>query len=354
MASRPYKSGSNIWAITKRDFSEINFKWTIENFSLYPYETEKFIESPLFGGDGEKEWRLIMYPGGIDEETAGYVSLYLDYNGPDMITVDFGMKIEDSNGKLVCHAVDEDNENQKAWPTYRHVFNPNDGWGYCKLVERDKLETDGELLPNDTLTVVCEMKVYTDPIDRIKTLNITEPAVKDSASRNCLADLYDTTKCSDVTFVVNDKKIQAHKCVLASCSVVFDAMFSNEMKEKETNEVKIDDVEERVFTEMLRFIYTGQVENSNVIAADLLSVADKYDLKHLKDFAQLEMMKNFSVETAAKFLILADLHRSELLKEETIKYISRNSAAVIKTEGWKQLITTYLHLLVEIFEYQNL
>lgn len=350
MASPPRKRSNNVWAITTRDFSEISFKWTIERFSLYPDETEDLVESPLFGGDGEDEsWRLQLFPGGNREECKGFVSLHLLYIGSSVITVDFEMKIEDANGKLVDHVAEEaESEN-----SFSHsVFEADDGWGYCKFIERKKLFGDAkDLLPNDTLTVVCRMKVYADPIDRIEPQNTAVHPVKFTSSRNLLADLYDTKKMSDITFIVKDMKIPAHKCVLVTCSTVFDAMLSNAMKERESNEVKIDDVEEDVFTEMLRFIYKGKVENSNVMAADLLSVADKYDLKDLKDFSQQEILKSLSVETAAKYLVLADLYTSDLLKQETIEFIARKSAAVIKTDGWKLMVKSYPHLTAEIFEY---
>ena len=352
MVSSPCQRDIRECAITERYVSHINFKWAGKFFSTYPNEAGKIIDSPLFGGKNEEKfWRLRLYPGGDKKESAGFVSIDLQYQSSRNVTVDFEITVVDSD--MSVHTSNSTpSEKQQNSPGGQYIEFGIDSkmWGYDKFIAREKLlENSKNLLPDDTLTVVCEMKVFSDPYERQSDLTSHKcPSV------NFLENLFDAKKFTDVTFILKEKKIQAHKCVMASCSVVFDAMFSNEMKEKETNEVKIDDVEERVFTEMLRFIYTGQVENSNVIAADLLSVADKYDLKHLKDFAQLEMMKNFSVETAAKFLILADLHRSELLKEETIKYISRNSAAVIKTEGWKQLITTYLHLLVEIFEYQNL
>ena len=180
-----------------------------------------------------------------------------------------------------------------------------------------------------------------------------ESVNEDFSSTNILEELYKTKKFSDVTFILKDKEIKAHKCVLATCSPVFEAMFSRDMQEKRTNQATIDDIEENIFTEMIHFVYTGKVENRNVSAADLLSVAEMYDLKHLKNFSQQEMMKNISVETAGKYFVLADMHTSYLLKLKVIEFIGRNSAAVVKTDGWKQLVKSHPHLTAEIFEYLN-
>ena len=354
MASLPSKRDTDVKAITKRNFYHINFTWAIERFSLYPDETKKSIKSPSFGGEGEdKLWNLVLYPGGNREECKGHVSLYLSYAGQNEITARFHIKIKDSKGNLVDHVVSpatKDTQSPKS--SSYHVFEPEKKmWGYLKFIQREKLfDITAKLLPYDTFTVVCKMKVYSDPIDHIETLPKPELNYEES-SKDFLINMYDTKKFSDVTFILKDEKLEAHKCVLASCSTVFDAMFSNDMQE--TNEVKIDDVSEDVFIEMLRFTYTGKVENPDVVALDLISVADKYDLKNLKNFSQQEMLKNLNVETAAKYLVLADLHSANLLKEEAIEYIARNSAAVTKTDGWKQMVKSYPNLIAEIFERQN-
>ena len=106
MASRPLKRGGNVWAITKRDFYEINFKWTIEGFSLYPDETGETIKSPLFGGDGKnKFWRLNLYPGGYNEENNGHISLFIENSSSNDITVDYRIGFQGSKGNFISHFI---------------------------------------------------------------------------------------------------------------------------------------------------------------------------------------------------------------------------------------------------------
>lgn len=354
MVSLPCKRDTNVRATTKRNFYNINFTWAIERFSLYPDKIGGSIKSPFFGGDGEdKIWQLELYPGGKHKDYKDHVSLYLNCKTANLITTDFKIKIEDYEGSLVSHIIPETEKNPQTTASTSHQdFGVDKAWGYRKFVERKKLfGTSEKLLPNDTLTVVCSLKVYLDPTDHVETR--MAKLINEDPSTNFLGDLYDTKKLSDVIFIVKGKTFDAHKCVLASCSAVFEAMFTNEMKEKETSEVKIDDVEANVFTEILRFVYTGKVEKPEVLASDLLFVADKYDLKNLKIYSQQEMLKNLNVETAVKYLVLSDLHSCDPLKQEVIEYISRHSTGVVKTDGWKQMIKSYPHLVAEIFEYQN-
>ncbi|KAL6998558.1 hypothetical protein U1Q18_052091, partial [Sarracenia purpurea var. burkii] len=73
----------------------------------------------------------------------------------------------------------------------------------------------------------------------------------------------------DLTIDVNDGKYPAHKSILAARGSVFEAM------------LKDNDIDEQVFFEALRLIYTGRVHNQ-MVALDLLKVADGYKLDTLK------------------------------------------------------------------------
>jgi speckle-type POZ protein len=52
-------------------------------------------------------------------------------------------------------------------------------------------------------------------------------------------------------------------------------MFEHQMIEGKSNRVKIDDVDPDVMTEVLRFIYTGRINNIEKMSDLLLPVADK-------------------------------------------------------------------------------
>ena len=82
---------------------------------------------------------------------------------------------------------------------------------------------------------------------------------------------------SDVVMVVGNssKHFQAHKLILSARSPAFAAMFNHDTKENREGKVDIPDVQEDVFEEFLRFIYTGTVEGLDQFAAELLIASDK-------------------------------------------------------------------------------
>ena len=78
---------------------------------------------------------------------------------------------------------------------------------------------------------------------------------------------------SDVRlFVKNQPGIEfnAHKAILASRSPVFAAIFNGHLKKKNSDRVEIADVTTDVLQQMLRFIYSNQVENLEIGALKLL------------------------------------------------------------------------------------
>ena len=131
---------------------------------------------------------------------------------------------------------------------------------------------------------------------------------------NHFNQLWINKSLSDVTIQIDGKNFEAHKAVLAARSPVFLAMFQSNLTEDQTNTLKIDDIEPDVFKEMLRFIYTDQVENVDALAEKLLAAADKYMLDLLKTKCEAYLATYITGENCCQLLILADLHSVERLK----------------------------------------
>ena len=157
---------------------------------------------------------------------------------------------------------------------------------------------------------------------------------------NHFNQLWINKSLSDVTIQIDRKNFEAHKAVLAARSPVFLAMFQSNLAEDQTNTLKIDDIEPDVFKEMLRFIYTDQVENVDALAEKLLAAADKYMLDLLKTKCEAYLATNITGENCCQLLILADLHSVERLKTSVLDFVRFHSAQVVKTVEWKTLMRT--------------
>ncbi|XP_049946537.1 uncharacterized protein LOC126439757 [Schistocerca serialis cubense] len=152
-----------------------------------------------------------------------------------------------------------------------------------------------------------------------------------------LCTLLESGKGADVTLVVGDSHLPAHSVILAARSPVFDAMLRNNMLEATSRLIKITDVQEAVLQQMLLFIYTDTVPELERFAAQLLAVADKYDLPLLKRRCASRMALDLSVENAAATALVATLHRCPELRSAAVEFIARHPE-VITGSDWAQLL----------------
>lgn len=89
-------------------------------------------------------------------------------------------------------------------------------WGFKKFIRRDFLldEANG-LLPEDKLTIFCEVSVVADSINTCGQSNIVQFKVPECKLSEDLGNLFDNERFSDVTLAVGGKEFLAHKAILA-------------------------------------------------------------------------------------------------------------------------------------------
>nr|XP_036674570.1 protein roadkill isoform X3 [Drosophila suzukii] len=333
------------WCYTQVKVVKFSYMWTINNFSFCREEMGEVLKSSTFsaGANDKLKWCLRVNPKGLDEESKDYLSLYLLLVSCNKSEVRAKFKFSILNAKR---------EETKAMESQRYSlpFVQGKDWGFKKFIRRDFLldEANG-LLPEDKLTIFCEVSVVADSVNISGQSNIVQFKVPECKLSEDLGNLFDNEKFSDVTLSVGGREFQAHKAILAARSDVFAAMFEHEMEERKLNRVAITDVDHEVLKEMLRFIYTGKAPNLEKMADDLLAAADKYALEKLKVMCEEALCVNLSVETAAETLILADLHSADQLKAQTIDFINTHATDVMETSGWQNMITTHSHLIAEAF-----
>ena len=135
---------------------------------------------------------------------------------------------------------------------------------FCKLTIfifffRDFLldEANG-LLPDDKLTLFCEVSVVADSVNISGQMHSASFKVPESRLSDDFEHLFESSQFADVTLTCNSREFQCHKAILTARSPVLAAMFEHEMKERQLNLVQIEDMDPEVMADMLRFIYTGK------------------------------------------------------------------------------------------------
>jgi hypothetical protein len=142
---------------------------------------------------------------------------------------------------------------------------------------------------------------------------------------------------SDVTFVVEDQPVYAHRAILAQRCDHFAAMFRSGMRESVERMVPIQDISRQVFLLLLEYIYTDTVKVEVENAIELYIASDIYQLERLRDMCCTVVRRNLNAENAGPLVESADDNHCPILREVCMSYIVENFDIVSKTDGIKQV-----------------
>ena len=164
---------------------------------------------------------------------------------------------------------------------------------------------------------------------------VSKPSLKDRLLHLCNNDFM-----SDVTFIVQDNRIPAHKVFLATSSPVFDAMFNGPLAQKGKSEVEILDCQDsRDFIEFLRYFYVGESNfggsKSNPLA--VLYLAKKYIVPSLEESCRSFIEKALTEHNVFKALEWSLDSNDEDIKEICMKFILIKIQSLAKQESFCQL-----------------
>jgi len=150
---------------------------------------------------------------------------------------------------------------------------------------------------------------------------------------------------SDVTFLVDNSPVYAHRAILAQRCEHFAAMFRSGMRESTEKTIPIPSISREVFLLLLEYVYTDFVKVELEHAIELYIASDLYQMERLRDMCCSVVRRNLNAENSATLLQAASEAHCQALKEVCMSYIVDNFDVVSKTQG----IKTVSHpLLLEI------
>ena len=126
---------------------------------------------------------------------------------------------------------------------------------------------------------------------------------------------------SDVTFLVQGQRVHGHKMVLALVSDCFRAMFTAGFRESSSSEIEIMGCSYDAFLKVMEYIYTGKepsipapspmndygADRSHALGkiVDILELADRFFLDHLKQVCETQLQSNVRPDTVDYLLQVA-------------------------------------------------
>ena len=152
-----------------------------------------------------------------------------------------------------------------------------------------------------------------------------------------LNKLRETNVLCDTTIRAQGQDFAAHKCVLSAASPYFRAMFTSELKEKESNLVELQEAKSTTISDVLQFIYTGKANIDSSNAQDLVTIADYLIIPRLKTKASLFLEGTINASNCLALESFASQYNCESLKQSVVTYKFENFGAVAKSEDFRGL-----------------
>lgn len=204
---------------------------------------------------------------------------------------------------------------------------------------------------------------------------------------NGTKNLLDNAIFSDVSFIVDGKKIYAHRSILYARAEYFRNMFDSKMRECSEKDIVISDVSYVVFKAVLEYLYCGTVQldscsltkdeickhsdeeeeeyndedlnddddnhahaqgqgqklhyglnEAGRMSVELLRVADMFRIEGLRNLCVEQVERNVSTENVAFICQVADMHHALNLKHFCINFMMHNFRDVIRSEAFQNLM----------------
>lgn len=131
-----------------------------------------------------------------------------------------------------------------------------------------------------------------------------------------LKNIFKTKQFSDITFIVENTKIKAHKFILSQIPY-FEKLFSNGMKESNQNEIEIKDIDFETFDFLIKYMYGLEINCSDEQTLKLYKVADMLNFIDFKN----DLFFNISRNRYSCFFFLCYDH---LFSKEEIEKLFHN------------------------------
>lgn len=213
-------------------------------------------------------------------------------------------------------------------------FSPGagDGWGIFFLPTGQALVLDDvayrETLARGTLLDLQDIEA---------PIKDEDATLLEDHMRQMLAD----KESCDVTLVAGESdEVAAHKCVLASRSSYFRALFSSEFRERSEGRVLLEDITFEQLILLLNFIYADDwlAEDAD-FALDMIPIADRFSVLDLKRLCERTLIGAMSVDNVARVFALADKYSCNRLRSRALLFMtdSANFHLVMKTASFAEL-----------------
>ncbi|KAK2633180.1 hypothetical protein EUGRSUZ_L00413 [Eucalyptus grandis] len=123
-------------------------------------------------------------------------------------------------------------------------------------------------------------------------------------------------------------------------------MLENEMEESRSGTIKISDVSYDALRAFVDYLYSAEAWLDEQMACELLVLAEKYQVKHLKAYCEKFLVSKLNWDNLIVNYAFAHQHNAKLLLEATLSLILDNMDKLSKCQEYSEFIEKHPALLV--------
>ncbi|XP_032778815.2 BTB/POZ domain-containing protein 9 [Daphnia magna] len=165
-------------------------------------------------------------------------------------------------------------------------------------------------------------------VDHVRSLS-------DNLNALLLSDNY-----QDITLIVENHRIPAHKIILASRSEYFRALLFGGLLESQKSEIELKGISAAAFHVLLKYVYTGYVSLSSMkeeLVKDLLGLAHQYAFPELEQSVSDYLKSILSQTNMCLVYDVANLYQLRALMEACRQYADKHATDILQSEAFLQL-----------------
>ena len=164
-------------------------------------------------------------------------------------------------------------------------------------------------------------------------------------------ELHESSQLFDITLVVDSKEFECHKALLASSSDYFRCMFTSDLAERDQKSVTINGVDAVSMELVIKYLYSGEARLQADTVQNLLSAANLFQLRDLKDGCAVYMGKKLDVDNCIGIHFFAQAHECDHLEFQAWDVITEHFEAVAECSEFMDLCSENV---IEIIKYDDI
>lgn len=149
---------------------------------------------------------------------------------------------------------------------------------------------------------------------------------------DCLREFHENRELCDVVLCVEERRIPAHRVILAACSPYFRAMFSGKMVESFKKEIVLCDLNGKALGQIVDFFYTGKIDIDEENVQSLLYAACLLAVSSVKQYCCDFLEQEICIINCLGIRAIADTLSCTELFAVADSYVAANFSQVLLCE----------------------